>query len=454
MTFTIQNLGPTALGPSGSGLGYGAPKPGLAGGLAHSVAIKFDLYSNLGEGTDSTGVYINGASPTIPAVDMTPSGVLLRSGHVMKAHVSYDGTTLAMTLLDTVTGQSFSFSKLIDIPQAIGSTTAYVGFTGGTGGASATQQILTWIYSAKSPVATTAVPSFSPPAGTYSTAQSVSLTDSTTNAAIYYTTDGSTPTTGSALYTASISVSSSQTITAIAVAPGQQPSATASAAYTIQTGVPPPTIDFASGFGSSAGLGLNGSASVTNDLVQLTLAGTPASKSSAWYSNPVSIASFTTDFNFQLLSAKGDGFTFAIQNVGPTALGPGGSGLGYGASQPGGVAGIPHSVAVKFDVYSNDGEGTDSTGVYIDGASPTVPAIDMTASGVLLRSGHPLHAHITYDGATLTLVLTDSATAASFTTSTSIDIPGTVGASTAYVGFTGAAGGASMTTNILDWTLH
>ena len=50
MTFTIQNTGLTALGPAGGGLGYGPDPPGGAAGIGKSVAIKFDLYDNDGEG--------------------------------------------------------------------------------------------------------------------------------------------------------------------------------------------------------------------------------------------------------------------------------------------------------------------------------------------------------------------------------------------------------------------
>ncbi len=192
---------------------------------------------------------------------------------------------------------------------------------------------------------------------------------------------------------------------------------------------------------------------MTNDVLQITLAGSTTDKGSAWFTKPVTVSAFTTDFEFQLLSAVADGFTFTIQNEGVSAIGPGGSGLGYGASKPGATGGIPKSVAIKFDVYSNLGEGTDSTGFYTDGASPTIPASDMTASGVVLRSGHVLHAHITYDGTNLTLVLTDTTTSKSFTKTSAINIPSIVGSGTAYVGFTGGIGGLSMTTQILNWTL-
>ena len=77
----------------------------------------------------------------------------------------------------------------------------------------------------------------------------------------------------------------------------------------------------------------------------------------------------------------------------------------------------------------------------------------MTGSGVTLSNGDIFHAHLTYDGTTLTLVLTDTKTSASFTKSQAINIPSIVGAQTAYVGFTGGTGGLSMTTQIINWTL-
>ena len=174
--------------------------------------------------------------------------------------------------------------------------------------------------------------------------------------------------------------------------------------------------------------------------------------SSAWYATPVNVQNFTQDFSFQLTNATGDGFTFVIQNSGVTAIGPPGAGLGYGAVSPGGKAGIPTSVAVKFDLYNNFGEGIDSTGLYTDGASPTIPAIDMTSSGVSLHSGDIMNVHMTYNGATLSMTITDTVTNAVFTKSWPIDIPGTVGAPTAYVGFTASSGAATAVQDILDWT--
>ena len=140
-TFTIQNMGTTANGGTGGNLGFQ--------GITHSVGIKFDIYSNSGEGTDSTGVFLNGASPyNVGSIDMTSSTVVLKSGHVMTAALSYDGTTLTETVTDTTTLASFTHAYTVDIPTTVGSSRAYVGFTGGTGGSTAIQNIQNWYYTA------------------------------------------------------------------------------------------------------------------------------------------------------------------------------------------------------------------------------------------------------------------------------------------------------------------
>lgn len=103
-----------------------------------------------------------------------------------------------------------------------------------------------------------AAPTFSPAAGAYTSAQSVTISDSTQNASIYYTTDGSTPTTSSTKYTAAIAVGSSETITAIAVATGYSNSDVVTAAYTINlppsftVSISPSTMTIASGSSGTA----------------------------------------------------------------------------------------------------------------------------------------------------------------------------------------------------------
>jgi hypothetical protein len=86
-----------------------------------------------------------------------------------------------------------------------------------------------------------ATPVFTPAAGSYTSAQSVSISDATAGASIYYTTNGTAPTTASARYTAAIAVSVTETLEAIAAASGYTNSGVASAAYTITKTAAAPT---------------------------------------------------------------------------------------------------------------------------------------------------------------------------------------------------------------------
>ena len=515
MTFAIQSQSLTALGEAGGGLGYQS--------IPSSIAVKFDLFSNDGEGPDSTGLYLNGASPTLPAIDLSSTGINLHSGDTMDIVLDYNGTLLSMTITDLVTEATYSTSWVVNIPAIVGGNTAWVGFTGGTGGSTASQKILTWTYTVGSKTAPTLPPpTFTPAAGSYSTAQSVAIGDAVAGTSIYYTTDGTTPSPTSNLYTSPIPVAASETLSAIAVETGYTTSAVATAAYSISPALPSPTfspvagtytsaqtvaitgaagttvyyttngttpttssavytgpitvsasesvqaiavqtgfitsptasaayviapsgtvyIDIPAGGFSASSFDLNYGASVTGGYLQLTDGGS-GENHSAWFAAQVPVTSFITDFYFQQLAANADGMTFTIQGEGPTADGGSGGGLGY--------QGIPDSVAVKFDLFSNSGEGPDSTGLYTDGASPTLPATDMTSSGVNLHSGDAMWAHIVYDGTNLTLTLTDTVTKAVFTEAFPINIPTTVGGNTAYVGFTGGTGGSTAIQNVLAW---
>ena len=83
------------------------------------------------------------------------------------------------------------------------------------------------------PVAAT--PTFSPAPGSYAGAQSVTLSDTTPGAVIYYTTNSTAPTLSSAQFIPGtpIAVSTTETIEAMAVASGYTNSAVASGSYVI-----------------------------------------------------------------------------------------------------------------------------------------------------------------------------------------------------------------------------
>jgi hypothetical protein len=67
---------------------------------------------------------------------------------------------------------------------------------------------------------TAATPTFSVPGGSYNTNPAVAISDATPGAVVYYTTDGSLPTTASAVYSAPLLVTATTTIKAIAEVPG------------------------------------------------------------------------------------------------------------------------------------------------------------------------------------------------------------------------------------------
>ena len=177
------------------------------------------------------------------------------------------------------------------------------------------------------------------------------------------------------------------------------------------------------------------------DALELT-DGQLSESSSAFYTTPQPIGYWSASFTYLPLPGVGgtlanmaDGVTFVLQNQGPSAVGPGGIGLGY--------AGITSSVAIKLDLHDNQGEGPNSTGIYFNGALPTIPSFNLTGTGIDLHSGHPITVVLNYNGTALTESLTDQTTTVSYSLSPpsyTTNLVSDLGSGTAYVGFTGATG--------------
>ncbi len=199
------------------------------------------------------------------------------------------------------------------------------------------------------------------------------------------------------------------------------------------------------GFAGGSSVSTNGSAAISGSILNLT-DGKPNEAGSSFFVSPVNVQSFTTDFDFKLSNATGDGFTFTIQGDGPTALGAPGGSLGYRH--------IDKSIAIKFDLFDNAGEGSDSTGLYFNGANPTLPAINLSNTVIDLHSGDAMNAHMTYSGSTLTLTITDLVTNKKWAHPFVVNIPAVVGGNTAYVGFTAGTGGSAAVQQILNWTFE
>ena len=116
----------------------------------------------------------------------------------------------------------------------------YIGTRGNnTGGTTSTIPGELVVYGLLSVKPQAAPPTFTPPGGSFTSTQPVSISDAITGAAIYYTTDNSTPSPGvgtTTVYSGSFNVTATTTVKAMATASGYINSAVASATYTLQAG--------------------------------------------------------------------------------------------------------------------------------------------------------------------------------------------------------------------------
>jgi len=427
-TFVLQNAaaGLNALGAAGGGLGYG--------GIPQSAAVRFNIYG-AAPGGIGTRLSTDGASGTYGP---TPP-VNLASGHLISVALSYIGTNLTETLVDLVTGAAHSFSTnyTANIPAVVGnSSTAWVGFTGGDGGGASVQTVSDFTFTSIN--LQTATPVISPPPGTFTNAVTVSLAWPANAPAgtIYYTLNGTLPTTNSTRYTGPLVLTDTTFVQAINVVPGLGSSPVTGGVFLAS-----PTVPTIAGFGGDgSGWTLNGGAIIASNTLVLT-DGSGNEARSAYYNILQPINNFQAQFIYQA-SGQADGTTFVVQNAaaGLNALGASGGGLGYG--------GIPQSAAVRFNIYSAAPGGM-GTRLSTDGASgtygPTLP--------VNLASGHPLWVTLNYNGTTLAENLVDLTTKATFSTNYTVNIPEFIGEiNTAWVGFTGGDGGESSVQTVSDFT--
>jgi hypothetical protein len=156
--------------------------------------------------------------------------------------------------------------------------------------------VATGAYTIQQP--TTATPTFNPAPGTYTTPQTVHLADATPGATIYYTVDGSNPTTSSAVYNDAnpIQVSTTTTIKAMATAIGFNNSAVATGLYTIQQpAAATPTFNPAPGNYATAQT-VHLADTTPNATIYYTLDGSTPTTSSAVYNdaNPIQVTTSTT----------------------------------------------------------------------------------------------------------------------------------------------------------------
>jgi len=176
--------------------------------------------------TSSANPQIAAAAVTFTATVKAQSGAALPTGNVK---FSIDGALKATVAL-TAGKASYSTSTLAAGTHAV--TATYAGSTAFSASSAALSEKIE---------TRTATPKFSLAAGTYTSSQTVQLSDATAGAAIHYTTNGTAPTAASTLYTAAIHITKTTTVKAIAIAAGHVNSLAASAAYVIKPPAPAPT---------------------------------------------------------------------------------------------------------------------------------------------------------------------------------------------------------------------
>ncbi len=141
MAFVLQTdpRGVKALGAAGSALGYGGSNTVAING---SSAVEINIYSGTGQGVGLLGE--NGATgaytPTAP--------VNLASGHPIRIKIAFNGVLLRVVLKDMVSGRTFRMAA----PFSPLAARAWIGFTGGSGAATAVQTVSNFSFVAAHPL--------------------------------------------------------------------------------------------------------------------------------------------------------------------------------------------------------------------------------------------------------------------------------------------------------------
>ncbi len=164
------------------------------------LTVTYDGNGGTGTMTDSNSPYASGAT-----VNVMENGFTAPENKVFAGFKIGTGETVYANASDDITGATASFSI--------------------TGNTTLTAQ---WAD------ALVATPKFSPAAGAVTKGTNVTISTTTEGATIHYTTDGTTPTTSSPIYSSAYKINADTTLKAIAVKVGMTDSAVATASYTIK----------------------------------------------------------------------------------------------------------------------------------------------------------------------------------------------------------------------------
>jgi hypothetical protein len=266
--YTIDGSAPTASSPL-----YKGPITVSATEKVRAVAFA-NNYSASG---------VASAAYTITPATAAPVFSVASGGYHTVQTVAISGATAGAVIYYTTDG-SAPTSKSIKYtgPIKVGASTSFHAAALAPGD-SLSAAVLGW-YTIVLP---TAVPVVSPAPGTYNKIQSVTLTDATPGATIYYTTNGSYPSTASTVYSKPILATANTVIIAVAIAPNYEGGPSVKAAYTIVA--PPPAITPQSGtLQNNAKVTM--SDAVAGAAIHYTSDGSAPTASSPVYSGPIAVS--------------------------------------------------------------------------------------------------------------------------------------------------------------------
>ncbi|MGC2581631.1 MAG: FG-GAP-like repeat-containing protein [Acidobacteriaceae bacterium] len=248
-----------------------------------------------------------------------------------------------------------------------------------------------------------AVPFFSLLVGNYPASQPVSITDATPGAVIYYTSDGSTPTTNSMLYSSPFTVSSSVELKAIDAPIGCTQSAVSEVIYNIAAA---PALSLSAGGAGSTSATVTITDTTPGAVIYYTTDGSAPSTSSTTYTAPITVTQSTTVNAFATAADYINSPVAALTvAAGPAFVPSGASGSDAAITvSPGATTGNTSTISV---VGTNGFSGTVKLSCSISPTAASDPATCSLSPASVTLSGN------TAQTSTLTVTTTGAATSQS-----------------------------------------